>query len=431
MELTTKKIDDANILVISRIEKNDLEEKINKSAKEAGKQLKVDGFRKGKVPTSVVKQMYAEKFGQDAEGEAVKEILDQAKKELKLAPDAILGQPTFKKFNKTDDGIEIEIELSFRPTFEPEGYAELAPSYEEPTVEDAEIEKRLEDLIQAQAPLEKIKEERGLQNDDTAILDFEGSIDGVPFDGGTAEAFTLKIGSGQFVPGFEDQMIGMNPKEEKVITVTFPEDYHSKNLAGKEAEFQIKLNEIQEKIIPELNDELASKMLQGEENPSVERLKEKVAEQIKSEKIYKIYNEDLKPKFVLALVEKYDFALPNNIIEQEIDAKANEKARTMGEEELNSYKDNVEKVEELRGELRQDAVDSVKATFIVDIIARKEGLSISDEEVSKAIYYEAMVGGQDPKEVIKHYQDNNLLPAVKMGMIEDKLFSKLLGFDKK
>ncbi|RLA69577.1 MAG: trigger factor, partial [Epsilonproteobacteria bacterium] len=263
MELTTKKIDDANILVISRIEKNDLEEKINKSAKEAGKQLKVDGFRKGKVPTSVVKQMYAEKFGQDAEGEAVKEILDQAKKELKLAPDAILGQPTFKKFNKTDDGIEIEIELSFRPTFEPEGYAELTPSYEEPTVEDAEIEKRLEDLIQAQAPLEKIKEERGLQNDDTAILDFEGSIDGVPFDGGTAEAFTLKIGSGQFVPGFEDQMIGMNPKEEKVITVTFPEDYHSKNLAGKEAEFQIKLNEIQEKIIPELNDELASKMLQG------------------------------------------------------------------------------------------------------------------------------------------------------------------------
>ncbi len=431
MELTTKRIDDANVLVISKIEKNDLEKKINKFAKEAGKQLKVDGFRKGKVPTSVVKQMYAEKLGQDAEGEAVKEILDQARKELELAPDAILGQPTFKKFDKRDDGIEIEVELSLRPTFEPEGYAELAPSYEEPTVEDAEVDKRLEELIQAQAPLEKIKEERALQSDDTAILDFKGSIDGAPFDGGTAEAFSLKIGSGQFIPGFEDQMIGMNPEEEKVITVTFPEEYDSKDLAGKEAEFQIKLNEIQEKTIPELNDELASKMLQGEENPNVERLKEKVAEQIKSEKISKIYNEDLKPRLVLALVEKYDFALPNNIVEQEIDAKANEKAKTMSEEELNSYKDNVEKVEELRGELRQDALDSVKATFIVDAIARKEGLSVSDKEVSQAIYYEAMVAGQDPQEVIKHYEDNNFLPAVKMGMIEDKLFSKLLGFDKK
>ena len=431
MELTTKRIDDANILVISKIEKNDLEKKISKFAKEAGKQLKVDGFRKGKVPIHVVKQMYGERLGQDAESEAVKEILDQASKELGLAPETILGQPTFKKFDKTDDGIEIELELSLKPTFDPEGYAEVVPSYEEPTVEDAEIDKRIEELILAQAPLEKIKEERALQNDDSVIFDFEGSIDGALFDGGAAKGFSLKIGSGQFIPGFEDQMIGMMPEEEKVITVTFPEDYHSKDLAGKEAVFQVKLNEIQEKIIPELNDELAAKMLQGEENPSVELVKEKVAEQIKSEKISKIYNEDLKPKLVSILVEKYDFALPNNIVEQEVDAKVNEKAKTMSKEEISGYKDNVEKVEELRAELRQDAIDSVKATFIIDIIAKKEEVIVSDEEVSQAIYYEAMMGGQNPQEVIKHYKDNNLLPAIKMGMIEDKLFSKLLGFDKK
>lgn len=431
MEVTTKKVDDANVLVAAKVEKNDLEEKITKLAKEAGKQVKVDGFRKGKVPAHVVKQLYGEKLEQDAEGEAVREILDQAGSELGLAPDAILGQPTFKKFDKTDDGIEIEVELSLRPTFEPEGYAEATPSYEEPNVEDAETDKRLEELIQAQAPLEKIKRKRMLRKDDTAIFDFAGSIDGEPFDGGTAEGFSLKIGSGQFIPGFEDQMIGMKPEEEKVITVTFPEEYHSKDLAGKEAEFQVKLNEIQEKIIPELDDELAAKMLQGEENPTVERLKEKVAEQIKSEKISKIYNEELKPKLVAALVEKYDFALPNNIVEQEVNAKVNEKAKTMSEEELNGYKDNAEKVETLREELRQDAIDSVKATFIVDAIARKEAVNVSDEEVSQAIYYEAMMSGQNPQEVIKHYQDNNLLPAVKMGMIEDKLFSKLLGFDKK
>jgi len=429
VEVTAKKIDDANVLVTAKIEKNDLEEKISKLAKEAGKQMKVDGFRKGKVPAHVVKTMYGEKLEQDAEGEAVREILDQANSELGLKPDAILGQPTFKKFEKTDDGIDIEVELSLRPEFEPEGYAELAPKYDEQTVEDKEIDERLENLIQAQAPFEKIKRKRMLRKDDMAILDFAGSIDGTPFDGGTAEDFSLRIGSGQFIPGFEDQIIGMKPEEEKVITVTFPESYHSKDLAGKEAEFKVVIKEIQEKIIPELNDELAAKLLQGEENPTVDLLKEKVAEQIKSEKLSKIYNEELKPKMVAALVEKFDFALPNNIVEQEIDAKVNAKAGTMSEEELSTYKDNVEKVETLREELRGDAVDSVKATFIVDAIARKEGIDVKDEEVSQAIYYEAMMSGQDPQQVIKHYQDNNLLPAVKMGMIEDKLFSKLLGIN--
>ena len=427
--MTAKKIDDANVLLAAKITKDDLEEKINRLAKEAGKQVKVDGFRKGKVPMAVVKQLYGEKLEQDAEGEALQEILDKGSKELGLKPEAILGQPTFKKFDKTDEGIDVEVELSLRPEFEPEGYAELAPEYEKPTVEDTERDERIESLVQAQAPFEKVEEERTLQKDDMAVIDFEGSIDGVLFDGGKAEGFNLRIGSGQFIPGFEDQMMDMKAGEEKVITVTFPEDYHSEDLAGKEAEFKIKLIEIQEKTIPELDDELAAKLLQGEENPTVELVKEKVVEQIRNEKLSKIYNEELKPKLVAALVEKYTFDLPNNIVEQEIDAKVNEKAREMSEEELKEYKENAEKLEALREEVRADARDSVKATFIVDAVARKEGIEVSDDEVSQAIYYEAMMSGQDPQQVIKHYQENNLLPAVKMGMIEDKLFSKLLGLN--
>ena len=430
MEVTAKKIDDANVLVAAKIAKSDLEAKIDKLAKKAGTQVKVDGFRKGKVPVHVVRKLYGEKLEQDAEAEALRELLDAGSNELGLKPESILGQPTFKKFDKTEDGIDVEVELSLRPEFEPEGYAEVAPKYEEPSVDDKERDERLDSLIEAQTPFEKIKRKRMLHKDDMAIIDFEGSIDGEPFEGGKAEGFSLRIGSNQFIPGFEDQLIGMKPEEEKVITVTFPEEYHSKDLAGKEAEFKVKLNEIQEKKKPELDDELAAKLLQGEENPTVDLLKEKVVEQIKSEKLSKIYNEELKPKMVEALVAKYDFALPNNIVEQEIDAKVNEKARSMSEEELNEYKENTEKVEALREELREDAVASVKATFIVDAVARKEGVTVSDEEVSQAIYYEAMMGGQDPQQVIKYYEENNLLPAVRMGMIEDKLFSKILGLDK-
>ncbi len=159
-------------------------------------------------------------------------------------------------------------------------------------------------------------------------------------------------------------------------------------------------------------------------------LTDRVRTQIESTEISKLYNEDLKPKLVEALVAKFDFALPNNIVEQEIDAKINAKAREMSEEELNSFKDNPEKIEALREEVRADAVASVKATFIVDALAKKEDVSVDDQEVSQAIYYEAMMSGQNPQEVIKYYQDNNLLPAVKMGMIEDKLFGKMLGLDK-
>ena len=430
MEVSTKKIDNANVSIAAKVDKEELEKKIDKLAKEAGKQVSVAGFRKGKVPASVVKNLYGEKLDQDAEGELVREIIDQASKELEIKPEEVLGQPTFKKYEKTDDGIEAEIELSLRPEFEPEGYEDVIPSFEEPAVDDEERDKRIDELAEAQTPYEKLEESRPVQDGDMIVIDFEGSIDGEVFEGGSAEGFNLKVGSGQFIPGFEDQVIGMEVGEEKVVTVTFPEDYHSKDLAGKEAQFKVKVNEIQVKTKPELNDELAAKMLQGEENPSVDLLKERVTEQIKNEKISKLYNEELKPKIVEALVAKYEFDLPSNIVEQEIDAKVNEKARTMSEDEIKEINENPEKLEELREEVREDARASVKATFIVDALARKEGVNVSDSEVSQAIYYEAMMNGQDAQEVIKYYQENNLLPAVKMGMIEDRLFAKLLGLNK-
>ncbi|UPT77565.1 trigger factor [Sulfurovum sp. XGS-02] len=430
MKVTVNKVDDANIIVSGTIENSAVEENINKMAVQAGKEMKVDGFRKGKVPPHVVKQMHGDKLAQDAEGEVLRELIDAGMKEAGINPADMLGQPTFKKYDKTDAGIDVEVEISTRPVFEAEGHMDVLPAFERPTASEKEVEEKLNEIAAQQAPYTKIKRKRMVRDGDMVVIDFEGFVDGVAFDGGKAEKFSLKIGSGQFIPGFEEQIIGMKYDEEKTITVTFPEAYQSKDLAGKEAEFKVKLHEIQEQVPAELNDELAQKLLQGEENATLEMLTDRVRTQIESTEISKLYNEDLKPKLVEALVEKFDFALPNNIVEQEIDAKINAKAREMSEEELNSFKDNPEKIEALREEVRADAVASVKATFIVDALAKKEDVSVDDQEVSQAIYYEAMMSGQDPQEVIKYYQENNLLPAVKMGMIEDKLFGKMLGLDK-
>lgn len=429
MNITVNKVDEANTLVSGTLSNEAIAIQIDKMAIQAGKELSIDGFRKGKVPPHVVKKLHGEKLEQDAEGEELKELIDAGMKEAQISQADVLGQPSFKKYEKTDAGIEVEVEISTRPTFEAEGYKDNLPAFEKPVATQEEIDAQLKDIADGQAPLVAIETPREVAMGDMTVIDFEGFVEGVAFDGGKAEGFNLQIGSNQFIPGFEDQVIGMAYDTEKEITVTFPADYQSEDLAGKEAMFKVTVKEIQEKGVAELNDELAVKILQGTEDASLAMLTEKVKEQIESQAISKIYNEDLKPQLVESLVAQFNFALPNNIVEQEIDAKVNAKAQEMEEEELNTYKDNPEKVETLREEVRADAEASVRATFIVDALATKEGVTVEDQEVSQAIYYEAMRGGQDPQKAIEYYQENNLLPAVKMGMIEDKLFGKILGLD--
>ena len=429
MNITATKTNTANVLVVAKIEASDIEKNLTKAAKHIAKTASVDGFRKGKVPLAIVKKMYGEQLQQDAENQAIQDALEAGKKELKINAADVIGDPSFKKYEKVEDGIETEITISLRPTIEVEDYAKLAPTYDEPTVEDAELEERLQTLLDNNAPFKKLTEERALATDDQANFDFVGKVDGEEFEGGKAEGFELVIGSGQFIPGFEDQMVGMNKEETKDITVTFPEEYQAADLAGKEAVFTVTLNDIKAKEAAELNEEMVKKLIPGDESATADTVKEKISTQIKGEKVSKIYNETLKPQLIEALVAEYDFDLPENIVEQEIDAQVNNKAKEMSEEELATYKDNNEKIDELRDSVREEATRSVKATFLVDALARKEGIEVNDQEVSQTIYYEAMMSGQDPQQVIEYYQQNNLLPAVKMGMIEDKLFAKIIGID--
>jgi len=430
VNITVNKVDEANTIVSGTLSNEAIAIQIDKMAIQAGKELNIDGFRKGKVPPHVVKKLHGEKLEQDAEGEELKELIDAGMKEAGIAQSDVLGQPSFKKYEKVEAGIEVEVEVSTRPIFSIEGYMDKLPAFEKPVASQEEIDAQLKEIAEGQAPFTAIETPREVISGDMTVINFEGFVDGVAFEGGKADDFNLQIGSGQFIPGFEDQIIGMAYDTEKEVTVTFPADYQSEDLAGKEAMFKVTVTEIQEKGEVELNDELAVKILQGTEDATLEMLTEKVKEQIESQAISNIYNADLKPQLVETLVAQFTFALPNNIVEQEIDAKVNAKAQEMDEAELETYKDNAEKVETLREEVRADAEASVRATFIVDALATEENVTVDDQEVSQAIYYEAMRGGQDPQKAIEYYQENNLLPAVKMGMIEDKLFGKLLGLDK-
>eukprot|EP01022_Parablepharisma_sp_SALTPOND_P007879 TRINITY_DN13377_c0_g1_i1.p2 TRINITY_DN13377_c0_g1~~TRINITY_DN13377_c0_g1_i1.p2 ORF type:complete len:206 (+),score=36.30 TRINITY_DN13377_c0_g1_i1:69-620(+) len=166
--------------------------------------MDIQGFRKGKVPVKVVKQRYADKLREDAEGEAVRKVLTDGLAELKIANEDLIGEPTFGKYDKKEDGsVEVEIKVACKPQVDLGDYKSLVPDVEKKEADAKEVEARLEEMAKQSAPLEKIKRKRMVREGDFAVIDFEGFVDGEAFEGGKAENYQLEIGSGQFIPGFD------------------------------------------------------------------------------------------------------------------------------------------------------------------------------------------------------------------------------------
>ena len=306
------------------------------------------------------------------------------------------------------------LRLSNEETDEQKGYKN--------TAYDMRQYKRLQMFVHAESVEKKNPVEKG----DFVVINFEGFLDGVAFEGGKAEGYTLEIGSNSFIPGFEDGIIGMNTGESKDIEVTFPENYGKAELAGKPTVFKITLNAIQIKDVPKKpTEEILKRLLPGVENPTAETLEAQIEEELRNEKLGKIFNEEVKPKFVENILEKLSLDLPENIVEQEIDLQMRGVFNKMDEETIKEYSTNPEKIKEKREEFRNDAEKSVKLTFIVDELAKQESINVSDQEVLQMIYFEAMQQGANPKEYLEFYEKQGVLPAIKMSIIEERLFTKL------
>lgn len=427
MEFNATKTNEANAVITATINASDIEKNVNKLAKEAAKSMNIHGFRKGKVPVAVVKSRYEDKLIKDAQGECLRDLLDASLKQMEIANSDLIGEPGITKFEKKENGdIDVEVQVSCRPAIDLGDYKAMLPEIEKKEATDEEVDARINEMASSSAPLQKIARKRMVKDGDFAVIDFEGFKDGVAFDGGKAEKYTLKIGSGSFIPGFEDQVIGMKYDEEKEINVTFPTDYQAKDLAGAEVVFKVKLHEIQEKAEPVIDDEFAKKVLQGEENPTVELLKEKVKEQLTNEKMNIYYAEELKPAYLETLVEKIEFAIPTSVLDQEINQVLNSQIRAMSEDQIKELQENKDKIEQMREEATPEATKSVKATFIVDALAKAENVTVTDQEVTQTIFYEAMMTGQDGRALMNQYQEAGYLPAIKMAMIEQKVITKLL-----
>ncbi|AXP09089.1 trigger factor [Campylobacter hepaticus] len=425
MEVKAKQLDSVNATASVTIPSGMIKNEIQNLAKKASKSVKMNGFRPGKVPIAAVLKRYEKELTQDAEQNLFKSAINDILKELKKEAKELVGEPYFEKFDRKEGEIVAQLALSFKPEFKLDGYEKLIPKYEIPKISKKEIEEKKEELLKRFANAQAIETKRALKEGDFAKFDFEGFVDDKAFEGGKAENYVLEIGSKQFIPGFEEGMIGMKAGEAKDIKVTFPQEYGAAHLAGKDAVFKVKLHEIQELKIPKLDEEMLKKLLPNEEKASIELLDEKIKEQLKNEKLFKLINDELKAQFADALIQTFNFDLPRGIVEQEIDIQFKAALNTFNEQELEEIKTSKEKYQEKRDSFKEEAQKSVKLTFIIDELAKLRNIQVNDQELIQAVYFEAYRYGMNPKEHLENYKKQGALPAVKMALIEEKLFNDI------
>lgn len=364
------------------IEAEKFDEAMKKVYSKTAKYFTIPGFRKGKAPMNIVEKHYgSEIFYEDTFNELVPDIYDNAIKENNIEA---VSKPAIdiSQMEKGKNLIFTAV-VQIKPEVTLGKYKGIELKKIEYTVSDKDVEHELGHMAEHNARLVSI-EDRPVENGDTTVIDFEGSIDGVPFEGGKAEKHELEIGSGTFIPGFEDQVIGMKLEEEKDITVTFPEDYFSKELAGKPAVFKVKLHEIKKKELPKMDDEFAKDVSEFE---TLEELKKDIKDKMQkeNEEKAKYETEDLAIKTVCDDVK---IEIPSGMIEAEIDNMVKDVEQRLQYQglTLQQYYSLSGKTETIvRDEMKEQAEKSVKSRLVLEAVIKAENLKVEDSEVEEKL----------------------------------------------
>jgi trigger factor len=400
MSIKVEKTENNNELKLSfTIEAEKFEEAIQKVYAKSAKYFNIPGFRKGKAPYKIVEKQYgAQIFYEDAFNEVVPEIYEKELKENNIIavsrPDIDITQ-----MEKGKDLIFTAV-VQTKPEVKLGKYKGIELKKIEYTVTDEDINHELGHMQERNSRLVNV-ENRSVESGDTTVIDFEGFVDGVAFEGGKAEGHELVIGSNTFIPGFEDQIIGMNIDEEKDINVKFPEEYFSKDLAGKDAVFKVKLHEIKKKELPKLDDEFAKDVSEFDTLDELKAsIKEKLEEQNVSKAKYETEDEAIK-----AVSENTNIDIPSGMIETEIDNMIREIEQRLSYQGLTlaQYLQMMNKTEsDMRKELEEQAKTSVKTKLVLEAIVVAEKIEASEEELKAKIEEMANTYGNKVEDLEKN-----------------------------
>ena len=378
------------------------------------KYFNIPGFRKGKAPMNIVEKYYgAQIFYEDAFNEVATEAYDEALESNKI--DAV-SRPVvdIKQMEKGKDVIFTAV-VQTKPEVELGKYKGIEIPKVEYKVEEKDIEHELGHMQEHNSRLITV-DDRALENGDIATIDFEGFVDGVAFDGGKAEGHELEIGSGSFIPGFEDQLVGMKIDEEREIKVTFPKEYFSKDLAGKEAMFKVKLHEIKRKELPELDDEFAKDV---SEFDTLAELKASIKEKIEknNEQRQKYETEDLAIK---AVCEDDKVDIPSGMVEFEVENMMKDFEQRLSYQGLNldQYLKMIGKTEEeMKKEYEPQAIEAIKSRLVLEAIIKAEKIEASEDEIKAKMEEMAKNYGKKVEEIS---ENENLKKYLKEGIESEK-----------
>ena len=375
--------EDGKVVISFSASKEEFAKGLDSAFKRAVKRVNAPGFRKGKLPRAVFNKMYGEEaLYQDAVDAVLPAAYTKAIDELKVSP---LAMPDIdvKEISK-ENGVTFEAVVTVKPNVELGEYKHLGIKKEEVEVTDADVEERLERLLSNQAEWQ-IKEGEAKKGD-IVVIDFKGFIGDEAFEGGEAKGYELELGSGSFIPGFEDQLEGKVAPVDTEVNVTFPENYQVADLAGKEAKFEVTIHDVKEKVLPELTDEFV-KEFSKEAASTVAEYKEKLRGEIKVQKeeaATKAYSD----KVISTAVENAKLTVPTKLIDQEVNSMFEQFAGNLSRQGLSFelYEQFTGKgADELKAEMRSDAENKIKTSFVLGEIAEVEKVEVTDADIDAEV----------------------------------------------
>ena len=407
MSIKIEKTENNNELKLEfTIEAKKFDEGMKKVYAKSAKYFNIPGFRKGKAPMAIVEKQYGpEIFYEDTFNEVVPEEYERELKENNIEA---VSRPEIevKQMGKGQDLIFTAV-VQTKPEVKLGKYKGIELKKIEYNVTDEDIEHELGHMADRNSRLVTV-EDRPVENGDITVIDFEGFVDGVAFEGGKAENHDLEIGSNTFIPGFEDQIIGMKTGEEKDINVKFPEEYFSEELKGKDATFKVKLHEIKKKELPELNDDFAK---DTSEFDTLEELKKSIKEKLEEENKNKAKYET-EDAAIKAVSDATEVEIPSGMIETEIDNMVRDIETRLSYQgmKLDQYLEMMGKsMEDFRKEYEEQAKTSVKTRLTLEAIEKAEKIQPSDEEVDKKLKEMAAMYGKKEDELALNEQFMNYI----------------------
>ena len=392
-----------------------MDDKLAKIAKSA----KIQGFRAGKAPLSMIKKKYGSEAMSETLDEAIRNASNKVLDEKKLRP---AMQPSIKivAFGEDKD-LEFDMEMEVLPEIKLGDFSKISLDKQVAEVPAEEIEKAVSYLANARKET-VVAEGKVAQKGDTVMIDFVGSVDGVEFNGGKGENYPLELGSGSFIPGFEDQLVGAKAGDKVDVKVKFPENYHAKDLAGKDSVFAVTVKEVREPKAVEINDELAKSL--GAE--SLDKLKETLASRIKAD-YDNASRMKLKRQLLDVLDKEYKFEVPASLVDAEYKAIVNQYEQAKKYNQLDEEEKN-KKEEDLLKEYKDIAVRRVKLGLLLSEVGQDAKISIKPEDINAAIMNETRKYPGQEQMVLDYYLKNKqAVEALKAPIFEEKIIDHIIS----